>query len=154
MGSAAQLEPVSEIVVRVNYSEVDQMGVVYHANYIVYFELGRTEFMRAHGVHYAAMEQTGMRLAVAEVGVKYVRAARYDDELLIETMLTEASGVRVRFEYRILRARAADGPPVARVPAGDIEAAVMAQVRALLRQPEVMVGTWRGARASRSPTCW
>lgn len=88
---------------RVRYGETDQMGVVYHANYIVYFELGRTEFMRAHDVHYASMEQLGMRLAVVEVGVRYLRGARYDEDLAIETRLTEASGVRVRFEYRVLR---------------------------------------------------
>ena len=91
------------------YGETDQMGVVYHANYIVYFELGRTEFMRERGVHYAEMERAGMRLAVVETGVKHLRGARYDDLLIIETQLTEASGVRVRFEYRIVRTDDAPG---------------------------------------------
>lgn len=95
-------EPVRSHV-RVRYGETDQMGVVYHANYIVYFEIGRTELMRSQGLDYAQMEQEGISLAVIDVGVRYHRPARYDDQLSILTRLTEASGVRARFEYRIER---------------------------------------------------
>ena len=96
------MESVHRTQVRVRYGETDKMGLVYHANYIVYFELGRTELMRSRGVDYAEMERHGMSLAVIDVGVKYRRPARYDDLLTVETRLTEASGARVRFEYRVL----------------------------------------------------
>ncbi len=89
---------------RVRYGETDQMGVVYHAHYVVYFELGRTEFMRCHGVEYAAMERAGLVLAVVDMGASFHRSAVYDDLLSIDTRLTEATGLRVRFEYRIYRA--------------------------------------------------
>lgn len=88
---------------RVRYGETDQMGIVYHANYIVYFELGRTEFMRGHGVEYARMEEAGLRLAVVDVGARFLRPARYDEEITIETRLARATGVQLRFEYRVLR---------------------------------------------------
>ncbi|MFO0981238.1 MAG: thioesterase family protein [Planctomycetota bacterium] len=89
--------------VRARYGETDQMGVIYHASYIPYFEIGRTELMRAHGIRYATMEQSGLFLTVVEVGARYRQPARYDDLLAIRTRLSEFSGVRVRFDYRILR---------------------------------------------------
>lgn len=89
--------------VRVRYGETDQMGVVYHANYILYFEIGRSEAMRAAGVSYREMEERGMALAVVEVALRYRRPARYDDELIVETRVTDASAVQVRFDYRVLR---------------------------------------------------
>lgn len=94
---------------RVRYGETDQMGVVYHAHYVVYFELGRTDFMRRHGVEYAAMERAGMVLAVVDMGARFHKSAVYDDLLSIETLLTEATGIRVRFEYRVYRAAGPDG---------------------------------------------
>ncbi|MFG0317195.1 MAG: acyl-CoA thioesterase [Planctomycetota bacterium JB042] len=90
---------------RVRYGETDQMGIVYHANYVSYFEIGRTECMRRSGVTYADMEKEGFRLAVVEISARYVRSARYDEVLTIETRLTDASAVRLRFDYRVL------GPP-------------------------------------------
>lgn len=86
---------------RVRYGETDQMGIVYHANYVTYFELGRTELMRAQAVTYAEMEAAGFRLAVVEVGARYLRSARYDEVLTIETRLTRATRVQLRFEYRV-----------------------------------------------------
>jgi len=94
--------------VRVRYGETDQMGFVYHANYVPYFEMGRTEFMRDAGLCYAEMEKAGMALAVVELNARYVRPAFYDQELVIETRLVQASRVRIRFDYRILRAGAGD----------------------------------------------
>ncbi len=94
---------------RVRYGETDQMGIVYHANYISYFEIGRTECMRRLGVTYAEMEKEGFRLAVVEVSARYVRSARYDEVLTIETRLTDASAVRLRFDYRVLGPSPADG---------------------------------------------
>jgi acyl-CoA thioester hydrolase len=91
----------------VRYGETDQMGLVYHANYFVYFELGRTELIRSRGVSYADLEAQGTRLPVLEAHARFHAAARYDDELLVETRLTDASAVRLRFEYAVRRA--ADG---------------------------------------------
>lgn len=89
---------------RVRYGETDQMGVVYHANHIVYFELGRTELIRSNGISYAELEEQGTRLVVVEVGVKYRNAAHYDDELRVETRVTKATGVTLRFDYVLTRA--------------------------------------------------
>lgn len=89
--------------VRVRYGETDQMGVCYHGSYVAYVECGRTEFMRENGIHYRAMEEEGMALAVVELRLRYLRPARYDDEVLVETRLAEATGVQVRFEYRLFR---------------------------------------------------
>src|SRR5262245_29548972 len=89
--------------VRARYGETDQMGVIYHANYIAYFEIGRTELMRSHGVRYADMERAGLFLTVVDVRARYIASARYDDLLAIRTRLADFTGVRVRFEYQVLR---------------------------------------------------
>lgn len=96
---------VCETRVRVRYAETDQMGVVYHANYLVWFEVGRVEFIRQLGLDYKSMEQDdGCGIAVVQVEARYRAPARYDDELVIETRLLAARGPVVRFGYRILRA--------------------------------------------------
>jgi acyl-CoA thioester hydrolase len=94
-----------ETRVRVRYAETDQMGVVYHANYLVWFEVGRVEFIRQLGMDYKSMEQEENALiAVAEVTARYKAPARYDDELLIRTTLAGVRGPIVRFRYAVLRA--------------------------------------------------
>lgn len=95
--------------VRVRYGETDQMGVAYHANYLVWCEIGRTDLMRALGSSYAEMEQGGLRLAVAEATLRYAAPARYDDELRVETRLERVQSRFVTFSYRIVLERAA-GP--------------------------------------------
>ena len=95
---------VSEARVRVRYAETDQMGVVYHANYLVWFEVGRVEFIRKLGMDYRSMElEDGIGIAVVDVSARYKYPARYDDELVIETRLLAARGVIVKFGYRIVR---------------------------------------------------
>jgi acyl-CoA thioester hydrolase len=90
--------------VRVRYAETDQMGVVYHSNYLIWFEVGRVEFMRAHGLSYKQMEQEeGCMIAVVEANARYRAPARYDEELVVETWLASARGAVIRFEYRIVR---------------------------------------------------
>jgi len=90
--------------VRVRYAETDQMGVVYHANYLVWFEVGRVEFMRARGLSYKQMElEEGCLIAVVEANAKFRAPARYDDELVVETELTSLRGAVIRFEYRVMR---------------------------------------------------
>src|SRR5512141_1901353 len=90
--------------VRVIYGDTDQMGVVYSANYLRYFEAGRNEFIRAKGLRYRDFEaRFGLVLPVAEAGVKYRSPARYDDLLAVETSLVELGRASARFEYRLLR---------------------------------------------------
>lgn len=86
---------------RVRYAETDRMGVVYHAEYLVWCEVGRTDFIRALGLPYAELEHRGTALAVAEATIRYHAPARYDDLIHIETTLTEVRSRAVTFEYLI-----------------------------------------------------
>ena len=89
--------------IRVRYAETDQMGVVYHANYIIWMEVGRTEYCRAAGIVYRDLEaQEGLRLAVVEANCRYVSPARYDDEIEIHTTIEEATPRMIRFAYRLV----------------------------------------------------
>lgn len=90
---------VSEVVVRVNYSETDQMGVVYHARYLVWLDIARTEHLRAGGMSYRDLEAAGLRLAVAEVAVRYRQAARFDDPVRVRCWVREVASRRVDFGY-------------------------------------------------------
>jgi acyl-CoA thioester hydrolase len=93
-----------ETLVRVRYSETDKMGVVYHANYLVWFEIGRTEFCRARGFSYRDMEENDNSfLVVAESYCRYKAPAYYDDELLVRTHITELRRRSLRFGYEIVR---------------------------------------------------
>jgi acyl-CoA thioester hydrolase len=90
--------------IRVIYGDTDQMGVVYYANYLRFFEAGRNEFIRAKGMRYRDIEgEHGLRLPVVEAGVQYRLPARYDDLLSVETSLVETRKVSLRFGYRLLR---------------------------------------------------
>ena len=95
---------ISSITLRVNYSETDQMGVVYHANYLVWFDRARTELMRETGLTYKELEQQGVYLAVSEVRVRYRAAARYDDLVLVRCWVRELASRRVTFGYVVERA--------------------------------------------------
>lgn len=90
------------------YAETDAMGWVYYANYLVYFEVGRTEMMRKVWRPYRTLEDEGLRLPVVEAGCCYRRGARYDDMLTIRTQLTLPSAYRIRFDYEIRRVSAAE----------------------------------------------
>jgi acyl-CoA thioester hydrolase len=93
--------------IRVIYGDTDQMGVVYYANYLRYFEAGRNEFLRAHGARYRDLEaQHRMLLPVVDAQISYKSPARYDDLLVIETLITRVGRASVRFEYRVLRDQA------------------------------------------------
>lgn len=99
---------LGEARVRVRYAETDQMGVVYHANYLVWFEVGRVELIRQMGLDYKSMErEEGVGIAVVEVACRYKAPARYDDELIVRTRISGVRGSVVRFEYKVVRA--ADG---------------------------------------------
>jgi acyl-CoA thioester hydrolase len=87
--------------VRVRYAETDQMGVVYHANYLVWCEIGRTDFIRALGRSYADMERDGIRLAVSDATMRFVGSARYDDSIIVQTHLEDVRSRSMTFAYRI-----------------------------------------------------
>lgn len=94
---------MSRCTYRVIYGDTDQMGVVYYANYLAFFERGRCEYMRERAFDYAAFERDGFMLPVTEAFVKYRRPARFDDLLVIETIMTAASRITATFSYRVLR---------------------------------------------------
>ena len=98
----------NETRVRVRYAETDQMGVVYHANYLVWFEVGRVELMRSLGFDYRTLEaEEGCLIAVVEATARYRQPARYDDELIVRAHLKMVRSSMVQFGYEIVRA--ADG---------------------------------------------
>ncbi|HEX8888413.1 MAG TPA: thioesterase family protein [Pyrinomonadaceae bacterium] len=100
----ASFEEWHETLVRVRYSETDKMGVVYHANYLIWFEIGRTEFCRARGFSYREMEENeDAWLVVAESYCRYKAPAYYDDELIVRTHITELRRRSLRFGYEIIR---------------------------------------------------
>jgi len=89
--------------VRVRYAETDQMRVAYHANFFVWFEVGRTDLLRQIGWSYREMEQAGFQLPVIEAHCRFLKPARYDDEIEIRTVGRLVSAVRVQFEYEAVR---------------------------------------------------
>ncbi len=93
-----------DAIVRVRYAETDQMGVVYHANYFVWFEVGRVELMRALGVEYKRMErEDDCHIVVADVHCRYHHPARYDEVLRVRTRIAESRNRVVKFSYELFR---------------------------------------------------
>ena len=95
---------------RVRYADSDQMGVAYYANYLVWFEVGRTEWLRARGYAYRDLEARGVFLPVTAAACRYLAPCRYDDLLRVLTRVAEVGRTRVRFDYRVLKE---DGTPAA-----------------------------------------
>lgn len=93
-----------DTILRTRYGETDQMGIIYHPNYYIYFEMGRTEFLReAAGMSYKEMEDAGVMLPLAETHCKYRIPAKYDDELIIRTSIKGITVARIIFTYQLLR---------------------------------------------------
>jgi acyl-CoA thioester hydrolase len=92
---------VQPVELRVRYAETDRMGVVYHANYLAWCEVGRTEYIRTLGVSYAELEARGLLLAVADASLRYHAPARYDDVVRVDTSIGEVRSRTVTFEYLI-----------------------------------------------------
>lgn len=92
-----------EILVRVRYAETDRMGLLHHANYLVYFEQGRTELLRSLGVSYRDLEDQGYLLVLTKVQVRYRSPARYDDELTLRTTVVRTTLVKIEHRYELLR---------------------------------------------------
>ena len=97
---------VSEVRLRVRYAETDQMGVVYHANHFIWFEVGRVEFLRQLGISYREMEEDDRcAMAVVDARCRYRAPARYDDEIIVRTHLKSVRGSLVHFAYQLVRAK-------------------------------------------------
>ncbi|MGL5616529.1 MAG: acyl-CoA thioesterase [Sarcina sp.] len=89
--------------IRVRYAETDAMAIVHHANYYLYFEVAREDLIREMGISYKEMEAKGIMMPLVETSCKYMDAAKYDDELLIETSIIELSAIKVRIGYIVKR---------------------------------------------------
>lgn len=96
-------DSVHRLTLRVLYGDTDSGGVVYYGNYLRFFEVGRTEFMRSNNLTYKSLEDAGFILPVVECHSRYKASAKYDDLLIIETSMTDVKPVSCRFNYRILR---------------------------------------------------
>jgi acyl-CoA thioester hydrolase len=94
---------VHDAELRVRYGETDRMGYVYYGFYAQFFEVGRVEAMRALGFPYKALEDRGVMLPVADLTIKYIKPAVYDDLLIVRTSIPELPGVKIRFDYELIR---------------------------------------------------
>lgn len=94
---------ITQVLHRVNYSETDQMGFVYHANYLIWLDMARTEHLREAGMTYREMEERGVFLTVTDARVRYRRAARYDDLIRVRCWVRELASRKVTFGYAIER---------------------------------------------------
>jgi len=90
---------IHEIKTRVRYQETDQMGIVYYANFFVYFEMGRTELLRASGFRYRDLEERGVLFVVAKVECRFRRPARYDDDLVLKVEIARMTRARIDHKY-------------------------------------------------------
>jgi acyl-CoA thioester hydrolase len=99
----ASLSHTGEIQIRVRYAETDRMGLLHHANYLVYFEQGRTELLRPLGKSYKEMEDQGFFLVLHKIEVRYRRPARYDDLLTLRTSVSRVTQVRIDHKYELMR---------------------------------------------------
>ena len=93
---------MNEITIRVPYADTDQMGMVYYANYLVYFERGRTEWLREKGLNYRDLERNEVYLPVIEASCRYIAPARYDDLITVRTKLGGNGFASIKFEYEIM----------------------------------------------------
>ena len=119
---------------RVIYGDTDQMGVVYYANYLRWFESGRSEFLRQIGLPYSTIEGQGFHFPVVEVKCRYTQSARYDDLIQIETALVKLGRASLKFAYRI--SRETDGSFLA---SGETAHACIDQSSRITRIPEILL---------------
>lgn len=94
---------ISETKITVRYAETDQMGIVHHSNYLIWFEAGRTDFIKGSNISYTEMEQEGILIPLAESNCKYIVGAKYEDELIVKTWVKELTPVKVEFNYSVIR---------------------------------------------------
>ncbi|KOA18133.1 putative esterase [Clostridium homopropionicum DSM 5847] len=94
---------INSCKIKVRYVETDKMGIVHHSNYYIWFEVGRTEFINATGISYSQIEMENLMLPVVESSCKYIEGAKYEDELTIETYISELTPARIVFSYNVIR---------------------------------------------------
>jgi acyl-CoA thioester hydrolase len=128
---------------RVIYGDTDQMGVAYYANYLRWFEIGRSEFLRQIGSPYTTIEEKGLRFPVIEVSCRYYRPTRYDDVIAIETSLTALGRATLRFSYRLLRKK--DGTLLA---SGSTKHACVDEKGEVTKMPRDLEATLKAAVSS------
>lgn len=127
---------------RVRYKETDQMGIAHHANYIVWFEIGRTDLCRAVGFPYTEIEARGFILVVTEIQCRYRQPFRYDDEVVIRTSLAEAQSRAMKFSYELLLGEEL------RATGSSSHMWVDRETRRPVRAPEDVMTAFRSATAS------
>ena len=92
-----------DISIRVRYAETDRMGLLHHANYFIYFEMGRTEMLRRRGITYREVEDAGHYLVIVDIGCKFKKPAHYDDLLTVRTTVARVTHVKIVHEYQVFR---------------------------------------------------
>src|SRR5947209_5953105 len=132
-----------QTTIRVRYADTDRMGFLHHANYLVYFEQGRTELLRQCGLTYKDLEDKGYLLVLAKLEVRYKSPARYDDVLTLETAVVRTTAARIDHRYRLLR----DGVLVAE---GTSTLACVDRDGRLQRMPEFLIDQEAPSSSSRS----
>ena len=132
--------------IRVRYCDTDQMGFAHHGNHLSWFEIGRTEMMRSLGRSYREIEARGIWLPVLEARCRYVRPARYDDDLVIETGVLELERASVRFGYRVRRVGTDE-----LVAYGETEHCYMSPAQRPVRPPQELLDLLKRAPAATLP---
>lgn len=99
-----KIKDFNSFSVRVRYAETDQMGIVYHGNYVQYFEMGRIAWLRDLGISYKSMEENGIILPVISLQVNFKKSAKFDDLITVETKLKKRPTVKIEFAYKIYNA--------------------------------------------------
>ena len=150
--------PPHDVQFRVRYAETDQMGVVYHTNYLIWCEVGRTDFIRARGMSYADIERSGVGLAVSDLEARFHAAARYDDLIRVRTTLAEVRSRSITFDYVITNAETDERLVSASTTLVSIDkngrlVAIPPTVRALFHPPPTHGKTPESLNASTRPRC-
>lgn len=133
---------LTETTFRVRFAETDMMGVVHHANYLIYFEEGRSELSRRAGSPYSALEAQGFSLAVSDLHVRYIGSARYDELLTVRSWIGEIQSRAVTFEHEVVRA--VNGEVLAR---GTVRTICIDREGRVRRIPEVWIAPFKAALA-------
>lgn len=130
---------IHRLPVRVYYEDTDFTGVVYHARYLHFFERGRTDSLRCLGIHHSDLAESdaGLAFAVRRMNIEYVRAARVDDALVVETLYRPQKGARLMMEQRLLR-----GSEL--IASADVQAVCITTGGRAVRPPKSMVEAWSG----------
>lgn len=134
---------INRTIERVRYAETDAMGITHHSTYLIWMELGRTNLIRELGITYRELEESGFMLPVVKLGVKYSLPTQYDDEVVIESVMTEFTGVRMRIDYRVLLK---EGGKETQVCAGyTLHAVIDAKTRKIVRPPKHWIDLFQPA---------